>query len=71
MTHGQKSGRVWDVDSNEYVDMICGLLPVSLGYCDPNIDAAIKHQLGKGGPIRSTARLEAQLAKNFADYYLC
>src|SRR5690242_14849812 len=47
LTHG-KGSRVWDVDGNEYIDLIAGLLPVLLGYCDPDVDAAIKTQLDRG-----------------------
>jgi glutamate-1-semialdehyde 2,1-aminomutase len=28
-------GRVWDVDGNEYVDLICGFGPNIPGYGDP------------------------------------
>ena len=37
--------RVWDVDGNEYLDFILGLLPVVLGHCDPDVDAAIRAQM--------------------------
>ena len=37
-----KGARVWDVDGNEYVDLIMAVGPVSLGYCYPAVDEAIK-----------------------------
>src|SRR5438093_897478 len=40
--------RVWDVDGNEYVDYVNGLGPVSLGYCYPAVDEAIREQLQRG-----------------------
>src|SRR3989344_484057 len=43
-----KGARIWDVDGNEYVDFINGLLPVILGYQYPAVDDAIKTQLKKG-----------------------
>ena len=33
--------RKWDVDGNEYVDLVGGLLPIILGYCDHDVDFAI------------------------------
>ena len=41
-----KGSHVWDVDGNEYIDFVNGLLPVILGYCDPDVDAAVVGQLG-------------------------
>src|SRR3569832_543822 len=40
-----KGSHVWDVDGNEYVDMINGLAAITLGYSDPDIDADVKAQL--------------------------
>ena len=34
-------GHMIDVDNNEYVDLLSGLLSVILGYCDKDVDAAI------------------------------
>jgi glutamate-1-semialdehyde 2,1-aminomutase len=34
--------RVWDIDGNAYIDYVLGLLPVVLGYRDPDVDAAIR-----------------------------
>ncbi len=60
-------GRVWDVDGNEYVDLICGLLPVVLGYCDPDVDAAITAQLEKGISFSLATGLEIELAERLVD----
>ena len=40
--------RIWDVDDNEYIDYVLGLLPVILGYRDPDVDRAITEQLERG-----------------------
>ena len=37
VTHGE-GGKVYDVDGNEYVDLISALLPIVLGYRDPDVD---------------------------------
>ena len=70
LTHG-KGGRVWDVDGNEYVDLVCGLLSVTLGYCDPDVDAAIKEQLGNGISFSLSTELEAQLAERMVELIPC
>jgi len=61
LTHGQ-GGKVWDVDGNEYVDLVCGLLPVILGYCDEDIDYAIREQLNRGISFSLATSLEKKLA---------
>lgn len=66
-----KGGRVWDVDGNEYVDLICGLLPVTLGYCDSDIDAAIKVQLERGISFSLATELEIELAERLVDLIPC
>ncbi|MFA7185106.1 MAG: aminotransferase class III-fold pyridoxal phosphate-dependent enzyme, partial [Victivallales bacterium] len=43
-----KGCRVWDLDGNEYIDYRNGLGPVTLGYCIPEINAAVIEQLNKG-----------------------
>lgn len=70
LTHG-KGSRVWDVDGNEYVDLVCGLLCITLGYCDPDVDAAIKEQLGKGISFSMPTELETQLAERLVDLIPC
>lgn len=66
-----KGGRVWDPDGNEYVDLICGLLPVSLGYCDPDVDAAITAQLKKGISFSLATELEADVAERLVEIIPC
>ena len=39
---------IWDIDGNEYIDFVNGLGPIVLGYCYPEVDAAIAEQLSKG-----------------------
>lgn len=70
LTHGQ-GGRVWDVDGNCYVDMVCGLLPVVLGYQDPDVDAAIRAQLNNGISFSLATTLETELAERLVDLIPC
>ncbi len=62
LTHG-KGGRVWDVDGNEYVDLVSALMPVTLGYCDPDVNAAIAAQLEKGISFSLPTELEIEVAE--------
>ena len=37
-----------DVDGNEYVDFVSGLLAVNLGYNDPDVTESVLRQIKKG-----------------------
>jgi glutamate-1-semialdehyde 2,1-aminomutase len=41
-----KGRRVWD--GNEYIDFINSLVAITLGYCDLDVDAAVRTQLEHG-----------------------
>ena len=69
-SHG-RGGRIWDVDGNEYIDMVMGLLPTSLGYADPDIDHAIKTQLDKGITFSLATELEYRLAEKITEHVPC
>lgn len=64
-------GRVWDEDGNEYVDLVCGLLSVLLGYRDEDVDGAIKSQLSKGISFSLPSRLEMELSERLVDLIPC
>ncbi len=63
--------RLWDVDGNSYIDYILGLLPVVLGYCDADVDAAIRDQLGRGITFSLATELEAELAERLVRLVPC
>lgn len=63
--------RVTDVDGNEYIDYVLGLLPVVLGYRDPDVDAAIRAQLDKGISFSLATELEAELAERLVRLIPC
>jgi glutamate-1-semialdehyde 2,1-aminomutase/spore coat polysaccharide biosynthesis protein SpsF len=62
LTHGDGS-RVFDVDGNEYVDLVNALLPNVLGYRDPDVDDAIRKQLNRGISLSLATPLETELAE--------
>ncbi len=59
--------RIWDVDGNEYVDMLSGLLSVVLGYGDVDVNQAIIDQLNNGITFSLSSELELDLAKLLID----
>lgn len=66
-----KGCRIWDVDGNEYIDFISGLLPVVLGYQYKAVDEAIKKQLKKGIIFSLASPLEYELAELLKKYIPC
>jgi glutamate-1-semialdehyde 2,1-aminomutase len=45
---GGRGARVWDVDGNEYVDLMCSYGPVVLGHQHPAVEAAAEAQAAQG-----------------------
>ena len=68
---GGDGARVWDVDGNEYVDLVSGLLPVVLGYRDPDVDEAIRRQLCDGISFSLATALEVELAERLIEIIPC
>lgn len=63
--------RVTDLDGNSYIDHILGLLPVILGYRDPDVDAAVEAQLDAGITFSMPSPLEAELAERLVRLIPC
>ena len=59
----QKGSHVWDVDGNEYIDMVMGCGPVTIGHGDKRIEKAIIKQLKKGVLFSMINNLEIELAE--------
>ena len=70
LSHGQ-GGLVWDVDGNEFVDLVSALLPNILGYRDPDVDTAIRRQLCSGISFSLATELEAELAETLIRLIPC
>ena len=66
-----RGGHVWDVDGNEYVDLVCGLLPIVLGYDDPDVTTAVEDQLRRGITFSLATELEVELAEELVDLIPC
>jgi glutamate-1-semialdehyde aminotransferase len=63
--------RVWDVDGNEYIDMVMACGPVTLGYCYPEVDAAIAEQLRKGIIFTRPTALEVEVSELLTEMVPC
>jgi glutamate-1-semialdehyde 2,1-aminomutase/spore coat polysaccharide biosynthesis protein SpsF len=70
VTHGD-GGKVYDVDGNEYIDLVSALLPNVLGYRDPDVDRAIRRQLTRGISFSLPTALETELAERLARHIPC
>lgn len=70
LSHGD-GALVWDIDGNEYVDVVSALLPVVLGYRDPDVDAAVRRQLNSGVSFSLATELEAELAETLCRIIPC
>jgi glutamate-1-semialdehyde 2,1-aminomutase len=61
---------IWDVDGNEYVDLMCSWGPILLGHSHPSVDAAAKAALDGGdvfnGPTPTMVELAERLVGNVA-----
>jgi len=62
---------VWDVDGNDYIDLVNGLLSVSLGYNDEDVNKAIVEQLANGITLSLPHRLEKEVADLLVDLIPC
>jgi glutamate-1-semialdehyde 2,1-aminomutase/spore coat polysaccharide biosynthesis protein SpsF len=63
--------RVWDVDGNEYIDYIQGLLPNILGYANAEVNAAVAAQLEQGHSFSLPHPLEVELAERLTRLIPC
>jgi len=66
--------RVWDVDGNEYIDLMCSYGPIVLGHRHPAVEAAVRRQLDAGDCFNAPGRAWVELAETlvritpFADW---
>ena len=58
-----EGGSVWDVDGNEYIDMLCSYGPIILGHREKEVDDAVFEQTKKGFCFNLAQPLQNELAK--------
>ena len=66
-----QGSRTWDPDGNEYIDFINGLCAVTLGYSDPDVDAAVRAQLEEGVIFSLPHPIEMQVAERIIEMVPC
>ena len=59
--------RIWDVDGNEYIDLVNGYGPTAFGHSPDFVVEAIKEQLEKGFATGPQAELAGEVAALFAE----
>ena len=59
----QEGSHTWDVDGNEFIDMVMGCGPVTLGHNHPVVNDAIKRQLEDGTLYSMLHPLEVEVAE--------
>jgi acetylornithine/N-succinyldiaminopimelate aminotransferase len=57
-----RGSRVWDVDDNEYIDLIAGIAVNALGHADPRITEAVNRQLSTLGHVSNLYATEPGMA---------
>ncbi|HXY42958.1 MAG TPA: aminotransferase class III-fold pyridoxal phosphate-dependent enzyme [Acidimicrobiales bacterium] len=62
-----EGSRVWDVDGNEYLDLMCSFGPVILGHKHPKVEAAVAAQFAKGDTQAGPAPCMVELAELLVD----
>jgi len=64
-------GRIWDVDGNEYVDMLAAYGPIILGHREKEIDEAVIVQMEKGFCMNLAQPLQNELAAKLCELIPC
>jgi glutamate-1-semialdehyde aminotransferase/spore coat polysaccharide biosynthesis protein SpsF (cytidylyltransferase family) len=70
LAKGKGSG-VWDVDGNEYIDYIQGLLPNILGYAHDEVNRAVMDQVAMGHSFSQPHPVEVELAERLVRLIPC
>ncbi|HZD12555.1 MAG TPA: aminotransferase class III-fold pyridoxal phosphate-dependent enzyme, partial [Candidatus Binatus sp.] len=66
-----EGSRVWDLDGNEYVDLLSGYGSLILGHSHPSIVKAITAQLRDGTILGTTTELEIEVGRKIQDMVPC
>jgi glutamate-1-semialdehyde aminotransferase len=66
-----KGAHIFDIEGNKYLDYMCGLGPIILGYNHDRTNRAIKDQLEKGIIFSLPTLLEQELAQIMIDIIPC
>lgn len=70
MDHGNGC-YIYDVDGNEFIDFICALGPVTVGYNEPSVNEAVIRQVNKFASGSIQSELEVELAEKICEIIPC
>ncbi|HEV7730869.1 MAG TPA: aminotransferase class III-fold pyridoxal phosphate-dependent enzyme [Candidatus Binatia bacterium] len=59
--------RIWDVDGNEYLDLMCSYGPIVLGHNHPKVDAAARRQAEDGSCFNGPSARWVELAERLVE----
>ncbi len=62
-----EGSKVWDVDGNEYVDLMCSYGPIILGHHHPGVDAAAAAQAGLADCQNGPGTVMVELAEKMVE----
>ena len=65
------AGRIWDVDGNEYIDMLCAYGPIILGHHEEEVDDAVKRQMKKGFCFNLCQPVQNDLCRKLREIIPC
>ena len=70
MDHGEGC-YIYDVDGNKFIDFMCALGPITVGYNDPEVNAAVISQVNKFASGSLQSELEVELAEKLCETIPC
>jgi glutamate-1-semialdehyde aminotransferase len=70
ISHG-KGGHIFDVDGNEYIDMLCSFGPLILGHTEAEIDQAVIAQMQKGFCFSLVQPVQNELESRLSELIPC
>ena len=62
-----RGSRIWDIDGNEYVDLLNGFGPIILGHRPDFLEAALREQIVRGFEIGPQTPLAGEVAELFCE----
>jgi len=66
-----EAGHVWDIDGNEYIDLLCAYGPIILGHREEEIDDAVVEQMKKGFCFNLCQTWQNKLAAKLRELIPC
>ena len=70
MDHGQGC-YIYDVDGNEFIDFMCALGPITVGYNEPAVNEAVIKQVNRFPSGSLQSELEVELAEKICEIIPC